>query len=149
MPFLELEDGTFVDTLSDTQWAYIAGMIDGDGSITISRHSYTPKTYPRPYYSPQLCIYNTNKEVIDTIGEWIGFGGVYKKEYKNHYRTQYIFRLFGKKAKLVLQGVLPYLIIKREQAEIVLDLPWTRDSVNREAHEEAKYKISELNICGR
>jgi intein-encoded DNA endonuclease-like protein len=69
--------------LTDFQKGYIAGFIDGEGCITISTFSN--------YSFLHLYLTNNNKQVLEKIREWIGYGKVQKTKslYGNKWFLQF------------------------------------------------------------
>lgn len=117
---------------SKTKCSYLGGLIDGEGNICIWRtearaHDYkdSGKTYSS--FNLRLHIANTNLKLM----KWLvsHFGGIYhtKKEATDKHATAYEWRPKGEgNTKRTLLAVLPYLVIKREQAILALkyiDLP--------------------------
>lgn len=98
--------------------AYLAGIIDGEGSINISCN---PK-HGRNYYSLKLDITNTS----DALMQWL------EDKFRGHIGTSYArsqnrtnlhsWIVSGKQAQYLLYKVLPYLVIKTEQALLALTL---------------------------
>ena len=96
---------------SEWKLGYIAGLLDGEGTITIWRK--------QPYCS----ITNTSKEVMEWLANNLG-GTIYKpKRREKATKDIYLWSLSRTKdiAKL-LRILLPYLIIKRREAEKVIAL---------------------------
>ena len=103
-----------------TKLAYFAGIIDGEGTITLERHSPTSLKHPSPTFSASLYVSNTNMDVLKALQDT--FCGSIAKHKQNSVSQKEIYRwrLYGTKAISVIGLVSPYLIIKRKQAEIVL-----------------------------
>ena len=93
--------------------AYFAGILDGEGNVEVHyRHHNTIGT--------RLTISNTSLEVMNwLLGNFDGT--VYARRSENSSRkTIYNWRISGEKARDLLKLVLPYLVIKVEQAKLVL-----------------------------
>ena len=100
--------------------AYFAGIIDGEGSITASDNRISQK---KMHFSTQLCLSTTDLPLI----EWIikHFGGKYKEYTPAQYscksrRRVYKWSATGKRLEYILQAVMPYLVIKKREAEVML-----------------------------
>lgn len=92
---------------------YVAGLLDGEGNLQLKEDhgSITCK----------LSIYNTSKEVIDWLVETIG--GKVRIRDQEGWKRCYIWTLYRAQDIYVLLKVLqPYLIIKREKCQILLDV---------------------------
>ena len=103
---------------------YLAGLFDGEGYVSIGKNSN------KPYLLPQFGIANTSKDVM----EWLvsNFGGKYYKvhtgrkttvpggevieKYELAWRTNRVSDIY-----LLLKALLPYLIIKKKEAEEVFE----------------------------
>jgi hypothetical protein len=94
-------------------WAYLSGVVDGEGCIYIARHINKPNDALR--YRIRLQITNTKKELLEWIQERCG-GWIYEKEQIGDWKTSYDWVIADGRAVKLLQKLLPYLIIKKEQA---------------------------------
>lgn len=104
---------------------YLAGIIDGEGCIGIECMAPCKKkdgTWIRKhnYYTPRLTVINTSKKVIDLLMKT--FGGTYstRKTIQGR-KTCFAWRIFGEALINVLRAVIPYLQIKYDQAQLVLE----------------------------
>lgn len=111
----------------EEDWAYLAGIIDGEGYLSIAAHIAPSKTY---VLRPTLEIGNTDKQMIDFCHKILG-GKVGTPVIKNRQTLYHRFRLYGKELEYPLQKLLPYLISKKQVAELVLQFitlhryPWS------------------------
>jgi len=100
------------------RWAYVAGILDGEGSICL----YMIKNKQNYQHSAlQIVIYGTSLRLMKFLVH--SFGGKYYVRSKTNLskKVQYCWHPSGRKNReLFLLGVLPYLVIKREQAKIAL-----------------------------
>ena len=101
--------------LSRTEWAYLAGLIDGEGSITIMRQKGKPAAV-------RVRFNNTDEAVI----EWVisRFGGLKCEANSNSsYGKKICHRLDWNSVNAIpiLEGVLPFLVIKKQLALIALE----------------------------
>ncbi len=101
--------------IRQTDLAYTAGVIDSDGCITINKNKGLYYLYPR------VSIGQIDSEALDFIKNIFNFVK-YKKGRTQNNRQFYDLIICGKKAKPVLQLILPYLKIKKKQAKIVIKL---------------------------
>ena len=105
-------------TIEPTTLAYLAGMIDGDGYISITRSTHSKYLY----FGAQVGIAGTRREPHDLAASLWG-GAVNKYIPKNpKHRPQFQWCRTGRGAVEVVQAIYPYLLIKQEQAELVLEL---------------------------
>jgi len=96
-------------------WSYLAGMFDGEGTFSIYYQTQHDSTAIR------IEITNTNLELM----EWLvqNFGGQYyhHRRAKPQHKIAYGWRPKGRaNSEQLLLGILPYLVIKKKQANIAL-----------------------------
>jgi len=114
--------------VKDTDRAYIAGLVDGEGCIAITRRKLKKLKNDKWYYEPQVIISNTKKDMVNFCvshyGGWIAsaIGRIGNRDYKRIYH----WKITGEDMRQLLREVLPYLILKRRQARIVLHFPCYR-----------------------
>lgn len=112
----------------DLRWAYAAGLVDGEGCISIQRHFYSHKK------RPGLSRYNVNISVAmndpEGIAEIAHLWGTSMRADRatvpgngRSYRTL-MFRTYVSRVtevERILSRLLPYLRAKRAQATVVLE----------------------------
>lgn len=104
---------------------YLAGIIDGEGCIGIECMApYKKKdgTWIRKhnYYTPRLTVVNTSKFLMEILVS--SLGGVYDtRKHIEGRKTCYRWHCFGETLEVAITAILPYLQIKYEQAETVLE----------------------------
>lgn len=102
--------------------AYLAGIIDGEGSVLMTKGQIDMK-YKKICYKVPLTVCNTSIVLLDWLVN--NFGGNYtmkplKKGMELRHSKSYNWNLHCEKAAHVLEMVQPYLVIKRKQVELVL-----------------------------
>jgi hypothetical protein len=109
--------------LTSTDWAYLAGLIDGEGSIG------TTRTGKRGDIVGRLIIANTNHDFLRMLQARFGGGSLNLKKagQKEGWRPYGNIAWTQLQARKLLEATLPYLFIKRRQAELCLDLMRMRD----------------------
>jgi hypothetical protein len=105
--------------LSVEQAAYLAGAIDGEGSLGIRRRP--AKQYRVETFSFEVRITNTNLPWLKQIQSEIG-GGIYSANSKKrpNRRPCFNLELRGAEARAMLLQVQPWLRIKKRHADILL-----------------------------
>lgn len=103
--------------------SYIAGFLDADGHISIVRRKRTNRdTYG---YSVCVMITNTDKKVLREIKEHLGIGYVYeatRNKRKPNWKTIYRYQVAKlDEVKIVLERLIPYLNVKKDIGEVVLE----------------------------
>lgn len=96
-----------------TDWAYLAGFVDGEGCISTTS-SKSGQFYPR------LVVAQSDFGQIERLREkFLGLGRVHVKQQK-HYRPQLVWTLRGEELLVFLENLLPYLDLKKRQAEVAI-----------------------------
>ncbi len=110
-----------------TTWSYLAALFDGEGTFSIYQNSgnyHTTVTGEKKQYTftnTRISVYNSDIRLMDWLVS--NFGGVYyvHRRAKDIHKLGYDWRPKGKKnAEELILGILPYLVIKKEQANLVL-----------------------------
>lgn len=110
--------------ISAAEWGYIAGFIEGDGSIGIARSFYNKAFHFRVYVSA----HNTERCILDWLDSLFG-GGVdaYKcRANKDRFAGRKQVYAWGMNVPQIREA-LPYLIpwlkgVKKQRAELALQL---------------------------
>ncbi|WP_346929116.1 hypothetical protein [Clostridium sp.] len=104
--------------MTEIEKAYIAGIIDGEGSIMLQR--FHTNQYPAPCVS----IASTTIELLTWLKDTIGYGVIIKKKNYNpeKHKLSYSFVIKQNNAIKLLEDIYPYLIIesKRKRAEMII-----------------------------
>ena len=112
-----------ISLLTREERAYIAGLVDGDGCLRIAFVG------PRKQYQyPMFLIGMTHEGVLLWLRSKLETGTL---KLNNHtslkrnprWKPQWTVRLHGRRAQLLCQALLPYLKVKREQAECIIEFP--------------------------
>jgi hypothetical protein len=97
----------------DTDLAWAAGIIDGEGCISLNQEK-------RTQYLLRLTVTNTNLLLLTRIQELFGGNICPMKRYQDHWKDRWQWDLKAAKAERALRAVLPYLVAKRQEADIAL-----------------------------
>ena len=104
--------------MTETEKAYIAGIIDGEGSIMLQK--FHTKEHP----SPCVSIASTTLKLLKWIKTTFGKGIIARKKNYNPeiHRDCYSYELKYNDAINLIKDIYPYLIIKtkRKRAELIL-----------------------------
>jgi hypothetical protein len=105
-----------VNPLNGASAAYIAGLVDGEGTITLSRLHASEKR--------RLVVSISNNEIdlLSFVLSAVGAGKITRKRtYKPHHAQSYAFQISGRQALSLLQQISPYLrSYKLKRAALVL-----------------------------
>ena len=148
--------------ITDIEWAYAAAMVDGEGSLSLTMtYIKDRKGNLYPAFDCKTDISNTSVKLMD----WLlsRFGGktylavkhISKKARANGQKSMkpcYRWYCDGQENQAwFVKNIIPYLVIKREQAEIVLEyvgLSRNGRKGHREKRLELHLKMKALNKVG-
>ena len=144
-----------LNKLSETEKAYLAGLIDADGSVGIYRTKSDSKAY-KFKYGVRVLIVNCDFEIISWIKEKTGIGCAHKTgiRYKINWRQCHRWQVTTNQARMFLMEIMPYLRIKKQRAELSVSIPHQghlgkqRSKKDYDRQEYLFYKLKELNKRG-
>ena len=108
--------------------AWLAGIIEGEGCITIHKREGGRKNAT---YGIVLSVANTSRVMIDRIAELTGLGGNIQEAIRGRNQKLYRWNAMSDNAKWVLREIYPHIVSKRNQARCAL---WSPSS-GKEAEE--------------
>ena len=131
-----------VTTVTETDKAYMAAMLDGEGTITAKKVKY--KNY---FYSyPVIGVYNTSFKLM----QWLitKFGGTVsitkkagaKSKFGKSKKNVYRWRTNSLDTTIILAMVTPYLVIKNKQAELAMQLNKLNHRANKSRDKTGKFE---------
>jgi len=134
--------------------AYIAGFLDGEGSIMLMNRRQRHKTKS---WSCRVSIANTDRPILEWIQSLYGGSIGLAKSLNPLHKDCWHWRLDSKGAVEFLRLVRPYLRLKAMRADVVFEYASTITSVGRggvtDEIEQARKKLHEklvlLNARGR
>jgi hypothetical protein len=110
--------------------SYLAGIIDGEGSITIEIQSQSIRHNRKcDYYSLRLIVTNTNLPLLNWIVENFG-GNIRQRKQVPNRRSCYTWSLCSHNAATLLKACEPYMIIKKAHAEVFYEFSTTMSNAN-------------------
>jgi hypothetical protein len=111
--------GSIAKELSPIFAAYLAGVVDSDGHVAL----YGRKNRDGVgVYRPHLSVVNTYKPLLERIQEETGVGGVCVQHKETDRRkTSYVWNSVSEAATTTLSQLLPYLLVKKDRAELAID----------------------------
>lgn len=114
--------------------AYCAGVIDSDGYIGVKRSTYAmriTKDCEQATYSERVAVKQVEPEAIELLhGLFGGYRGIGKPTAKKG-RSLYCWQVTDQRAAIFLKAILPYLRIKKQQAQNCLELRKMKDASKR------------------
>ena len=137
--------GSVANRLSPTDAAYLAGMVDGEGSIFLYCRGRGA--------SMRLAVTNTNPAIHAWCIDRTGVGAtISRRGNTDKHKATGIWACNSQAAESVIQQIEPYLVLKREQAQLALDfmrrLRIPADKANGEWQEAYRLRMVQLNKRG-
>lgn len=109
--------GAICSDLSPTDAAYIAGLIDGEGSIMLVKPGHV-----QAEANLRVTVANTYLPVLEWLTDITGIGRIYQHRVDTEkHRASYSWRCHGDGADSLLGQIRPYLRIKAVQADLALE----------------------------
>lgn len=136
---------------------YIAGFVDGEGSISFSRNNSKVrvkniggeiKTSSVSYF-PVVTIVNTNQNVLESIQSFVGCGHIYKRKDNRSPKHSTTYSLcFSSRRSILdfLELIKDSLIVKRVQAEAMYSFLKLRESKVGHLCQNSPYSLDELEL---
>jgi hypothetical protein len=115
-----------IESLMTTELAYIAGLLDGEGSLFIQSMG---RRRGKEYLCPAIRVAMTHEGVVTWLANKLGIARATRLPPRNSDRfihgslPAYEVTLSGKRAQRLARAVLPYLLVKVKQAEIISSFP--------------------------
>lgn len=149
-----------MNNLTETEKAYIAGIIDGEGCIYIAKRS--PSIDRREItdrFVMGVAVGMTTISVISWLHNITGIGNLYvSKSYNKKHRDKWTWRLSVNDSCMLLNQIMPYLILKREQSSLFLEIASIRSIPkyengkrvrnNQQRQDEIHMRMKSLNKRG-
>ncbi len=130
----------------DLEIAYIAGLFDGEGTVTLAKGS-NPKAFRRI----EMTLSSTDKCLCDYVAEVLKGGHVYAKQSRkpDQWSQAYEFRWSGNGAKLALSKIRPFVRCPEKARRIDLiismfDVVTSRNGKYNKAQRENKIEFERL-----
>ena len=134
--------------ISKTKWSYVAAMVDAEGGVFLSRTTlYTSSGKPYFGYDLKVSIANISVRLM----KWLvkNFGGEFRPKQKGKFGKHQCYEWFVTggytRIEQFLLGIIPYMLIKRDQANIGLEFIRLCGKVNPQKRAELWAKMISLN----
>lgn len=113
-------------------WAWLAGIIDGDGCISVSKFTTSNKAI--------VTIGMTHEKTIKYIASILKVG------YKTKKTGMYVIRLLTKDVLRVIPNVIPYLTFKKELAILAVEISQLRSEAVGIKHENLTIANEKIDL---
>lgn len=107
--------------MKNTDAAWLAGFLDGEGSFMVTREIRAALAYP--CYDAVICATNTNRRLVEKCAEIACCGKIVTTIPKNsRHRDAHIWTVKGPRVAPLATALLPWLVSKSEQARLLIEL---------------------------
>jgi hypothetical protein len=126
--------------LDEQEKAYLAGIVDGEGSIFVG------KTYKR-LNTMMVNVSNTDPRLHMWLKNHVGGSVTEEKRRFPNRRKVWLWQISSNKAADMLEQIFPYLVIKKDQAETAIAFQKLKQNANRRggngklSHEEYQWRL--------
>ena len=106
-----------ISTLSKSDAADIAGLVDGEGTVTLSRK------HKNEHRQLSVSISSTERNLLELIQSVTGVGKITNKvTSKSHHTPSYTYSVYNRQALSLLNQIFLFLkSYKRDRAQLILD----------------------------
>lgn len=108
-----------VYTLPMSRFIYMAGLMDGEGSIILARNNAADK-----FKTPYLSVSSTTREIVDWLIENFGGHASVQKVYQDHHKQSWNWKLRNKAQMFeLIAEVEPHMLepVKKARMRLLLD----------------------------
>ena len=129
--------------VKDTDYAWLAGIIDGEGSIFIS-NTRVPGNIRGFQYRAQMSVCNTNEELIMQVHKIANVGSIHRsREVRKDWRDKFYFNINANGMRDLLPRVIPYLILKKRVASKIIEFLSYMKAGKRGEYPQRVYELYE------
>ncbi len=108
--------------MTDTEWAYIAGIIDGEGCVYVDRWIDKRRSSGKYNYIPRIKVGMTHEGTVRYLQEKLTGSFYIKEELRtNRYKYQYIWKISSKVCIEVCKKLIIYSITKKNNLKLLID----------------------------
>lgn len=139
--------------MKSTDLAWLAGMMDGEGCVGLYEYT-TTKGYETRVIRGMVTVVNTHEPTMDKVAEiYDELGAVYYRRKVEHpknptWKNSFTIVVQNREGMtVVLEAILPYLVTKKEQAELCLQ--YLRRPKFSKINEEERGLLGRVQLLNR
>ncbi len=110
---------------TDAEIAWAAGLFDGEGHVGIHWCRGMVRGKVCEHLQLLTSVANTHIGCLEKFQSIVGVGKIHVSDTRNRNKPLYVWRTQAKKSDAVLRMLLPYLVVKREQADLAIEFRTT------------------------
>ena len=129
-------------TISKVNKAYLAGVVDSDGCITIIRGYGSSKKNKWGFL--RILVGSLWEKFVLYLKESSGGLGTISRGVTPKGKGYFTWKLSSKQARDLLKEITPYLVLKRREAELVLSLNYNQGRLTKTEIKNRNYAFSKL-----
>ena len=128
--------------MKDTDYAYVAGLIDGEGSIHIEETK-------GKWYAPRMGLGMTKPALSVMTELHQEYGGTLRimRPATEKWAEAWMFYVHGADCEKLLRDVIPYLKIKKHHAELALQVSEIRNALPRRTNGQSVWTEAAREKC--
>lgn len=129
--------------MSDTEIAWLAGMFDGEGHISVK------VALSENALGPKIQVTNTCRAILDRIRNVTGVGHITARTRQNpRWKQTYDWRATNRNAVRILVAIRPWLIEKAERADAVIknNSGLIQGAIHRERNAAAAAQVDDRKV---
>jgi len=131
-------------------WAWLAGLIDGDGSIIINRWKIGKRIIEKPTIQLSL----TNHKTVDYVANILELNSKNHSDKREYRKQPKRIRIMPTNLIHIVPKILPYLTFKKELAQLALDICLLRQEMpngqyNHKNVAVVKNKIEKMKLLNQ
>ena len=132
---------------TDTEIAWAAGLLDGEGCISICQE--LPKSGRRPVktarYTLRVKMSLTHEAALKRFADIVGQGFVWecRRKFERPRKRIWVWEAASRKAERVLELLLPHLYLKADQAEVALKFMREWSTCGQNGRRETPEEVTE------
>ncbi len=110
--------------MTETEKSWIAGIVDGEGCLTISKTKPSPKSTNRSIsYRPIIKVTMGDKATIDRISILFGFSSTmtHRLSANPNWNDAFTWSASNRQAIRAIETIRPYLFTKAAEADVLLE----------------------------
>lgn len=108
----------------ESKWTWLAGTVDCDASITLTKHrKKTPKSKRGFYYQSLISFQQTNRPLIKELKDVTGVTGriQFISPKRKNDSDYWKICVYASRLRIILPKIIPFLVKKKKQAVLLLE----------------------------